>query len=104
MKEYSCFTPYPPIENVTDLNDEQWSEWAIHYEQMNKIEPKYYRQAARCWGLSNNMERSMLNIRYLVELESNILVNDILHYEEFASFQEKPEWKAFAKEIHSYND
>ncbi|WP_078394532.1 GNAT family N-acetyltransferase [Shouchella patagoniensis] len=100
-KEYLSFSPYPPIENVTDLTHEQWSEWAIHYEQMNKIEPKYYRQAARCWGLSNNMERSMLTINDLVALEPSVPVNDLLNYNEFASFQDKAEWKAFAKKIRS---
>jgi RimJ/RimL family protein N-acetyltransferase/uncharacterized protein YkuJ len=99
IKEYSCFTPYPPIENVTDLNDEQWSEWAMHYEQMNKIEPKYYGQAARCWGLSNNIEKSMLNIKYLVESEPKILVENILDSEEFTSFQENEEWKKFINDL-----
>ncbi|WP_430787199.1 GNAT family N-acetyltransferase [Virgibacillus flavescens] len=99
LKEYSCFTPYPPIENVTDLNNEQWSDWALHYEEMNKMEPKYYGQAARCWGLSNNIDKAMLNIKYLAETEPNSFNDNLLSFEGFASFQEMEEWKTFIKTL-----
>ncbi|WP_377558904.1 GNAT family N-acetyltransferase [Ornithinibacillus salinisoli] len=99
IKEYSCFTPYPPIENVTDLNNEQWSEWALHYEKMNGMEPVYYEQAAECWGHANNMEKSMENIKCLVETKPKSLSKDFLDFEGFATFQDRVEWENFIKKI-----
>ncbi|MBS3679792.1 GNAT family N-acetyltransferase [Ornithinibacillus massiliensis] len=97
IKEYSCFTPYPPIENVTDLNNEQWSEWALHYEKMNGMESVYYEQAAKCWGYANNMEKTMQNIKCLAETKPKFLNKGFLDFGGFASFQERIEWKNFIK-------
>jgi len=36
QNEYTSFTSYPPIENVTDLSKEQWNEWAQYLEHASK--------------------------------------------------------------------
>jgi RimJ/RimL family protein N-acetyltransferase len=99
IKEYSCFTPYPPIENVTDLNNEQWSEWGVHYEEMNKIEPKYHWQAAKCWALANNVRKTIFNINYLVESGQTGSTEYYTEAEEFLVFQENEQWKCFIKRL-----
>jgi RimJ/RimL family protein N-acetyltransferase len=99
IKEYSCFTPYPPIENVTDLNRDQWSEWAIYYEEMNKIEPKYHWEAADCWAKANNVEKSIYHIEYLVAAEQNSFVEYLASKKHFAILRNNEQWKRFIKRL-----
>lgn len=65
VKDYSSFTPYPPIENITDLDVEQWAEWGKHYDDMNEVEPIYHWQAAQCWALAHNASNTIKNVRYI---------------------------------------
>lgn len=37
--KYNSFTPYPPIENVTDLSEDEWNQWAEYLDNASKSEP-----------------------------------------------------------------
>lgn len=99
IKEYSYFTPYPPIENITDLNSNQWSEWGMYYEEMNKIEPKYYWQAAKCWAKASNVHKSITNIDFLVKSGQFWFTEYFAEAEEFSIFQENGQWQSFIKRL-----
>lgn len=92
VREYASFTPFPPVENVTDLNSEQWSEWARYYEEMNKIQPSYYWLAATCWAKSCNMEKTLENLTKLAETGETWFVKHISEMEEFSAFKENDAW------------
>jgi GNAT superfamily N-acetyltransferase len=98
-KEYSYYTPYPPIENVTDLNRDEWSEWGMYYEDMNKLEPKYYWMAAKCWAKAGNVQKTITNIEYLVDSGQTWFTEYYDQAEEFLNFQENEMWISFIKRL-----
>lgn len=65
IKDYRAYTPYPPVENPTDFGDEQWEEWARHYEAMNAIQPVYHWYAAQCWALAHNVSATIWHLQNL---------------------------------------
>ena len=93
IKEYNCYTPYPPIENTTDLDNDEWAEWGKHYEAMNQFEPRHHWLAARCWALANNVPETILNVTYLWN-SGQIKDRDIL-INQFSGFQENEQWKRY---------
>lgn len=99
IKKYCCFTPYPPIENITDLNSDQWSEWGMYYEEMIKIQPKYHWQAAKCWAKANNVQKSIMNIEYLVESGQTEFTEYFAEVEGFSNFKENEQWISFVKRL-----
>jgi RimJ/RimL family protein N-acetyltransferase len=48
--DYIAYTPFPPIENETDLTPAQWEEWAVYYENANRVQPRFSRIIAECWA------------------------------------------------------
>jgi len=102
IKTYSCFTPFPPIENVTDLNKEQWTEWALYYEEMNKLKPNYYWLAAKCWAKASNMKNAIKNIKILAESGQVWFAQYFPHSEEFYPFKGDPEWEKLIKYLYDY--
>ncbi len=93
VKEYSSHTPYPPIENITDLNDDEWADWGKHYDEMNKIEPRYHWQAAQCWAFANNVPNTIRNVKHLWN-SGQTIERDIL-LEQCSRLQESEQWKSF---------
>ena len=93
IKKYSSFTPYPPIENDTDLSKEQWSEWASYYTEMNKIQPYYYWQAAECWAKASNIEQTIENIMKLIEAGQMWFVKYLRDVDTFKAFEGNKEWQ-----------
>ncbi len=93
IKKYSSFTPYPPIENDTDLSKEQWSEWATYYSEMNKIQPNYFWLAAECWAKAEKMEEAINNIMRLIETGQMWFVEYLPKIEAFKAFEDKKEWQ-----------
>ena len=97
--KYDSFTPFPPIENVTDLNLEQWAEWAIYYEEMNKVQPNYYWLAAQCWAKASKMRETIENIMKLIETGQMWFLEYFSEVEAFNAFEGKEEWDSLIKLI-----
>lgn len=93
IKKYSSFTPFPPIENDTDLSKEQWSEWATYYSEMNKIQPNYFWLSAECWAKASKMEEAIDNIMKLLETGQMWFVEYLPHIDAFKAFEDKKEWQ-----------
>ncbi len=93
IKTYSSFTPYPPIENDTDLTKDQWCEWATYYSKMNKIQPNYYWLCAQCWAKASNMEETIENIMKLIETEQMWFVEYLPYIDAFKAFDNQKEWQ-----------
>lgn len=103
IKKYSSFTPYPPIENDTDLSKEQWSEWATYYSEMNKIQPDYFWLAAECWAKAEKMEEAINNIMKLIETGQMWFVEYLPNIEAFKAFEDKKEWQKLLSMINNKN-
>lgn len=93
VKKYSAFTPFPPIENVSDLSKEQWCEWATYYSEKNKIQPNYYWLAAECWGKASNMEKAIENIKQMIERKQMWFVEYLPNADAFKAFKDEKEWQ-----------
>lgn len=92
IKKYSCFTPFPPIENDTDLSNEQWGEWAQYYDEMNKVQPDYFWLSAQCWAKASKMERAIENIKKLIETGQLWFLEYFLEVDAFKAFEGMKEW------------
>lgn len=97
VKDYSSFTPYPPIENITDLDDEQWAEWGNHYDEMNKIDPIYHWQAAQCWALAHNPSNTIRNVKHLWTIGQTVDRETLL--EQCAHLEGDEEWEGFVSTL-----
>ena len=99
IKEYSSFTPFPPIENDTDLDAEGWAQWAQYYEDMNKVKPNYHWLAATCWAKAKEMKNTIANIKQLSDPNKVWFIKNGLERKEFLPFREDDEWKVFIEEL-----
>ncbi len=95
VKEYYSFTPYPPIENKTDLNSEQWADWARHYEKANKLQPKFHWTAAQCWAKANRVEETIQSLKNLLDSGWECNTQKLQQYETFLRFKENTQWIKF---------
>lgn len=95
IKKYSSFTPFPPIENDTDLSKEQWSEWAAYYAEMNKLQPNYFWLSAECWAKAARMEEAIANLLKLLETGQMWFIELIPQVDAFKAFEDKKAWQEF---------
>jgi len=93
INKRDTFTPFPPIENVTDLNSEQWAEWATYYEEMNKVQPNYYWLSATCWAKASRMKETIDNIMKLIETDQMWFLQYFAGEEAFDAFKGNEEWE-----------
>lgn len=93
INKYNAFTPYPPTENVTDFNLEQWVDWATYYEDMNKVQPNYYWLSAMCWAKASKMKETINNIVKLIETDQMWFLQYFPGVEAFSVFEGKEEWE-----------
>lgn len=56
--EYITFTPYPPIENVRDLSEKEWEDWAVYYENAAIEEPRLWSECLVAYIRSNNVSKA----------------------------------------------
>lgn len=97
-KQYSLFSPFPPIENDTDLNTKEWSEWAIYYDEIYNEEPAYIWLTAECWAKAGNIDKTIDVCKSIIDLSiiTNKELFDYLHDNYFFSkFLSETKWKEF---------
>lgn len=91
-KEYESFSPFPPIENVDDLDAAGWVDYALFFEDKAKLDANHLWQAAKCWAKATEVARSIECIASMVE--KNLLwFRDYLgESPEFSRFDENDAW------------
>lgn len=62
--KYDSFTPYPPIENLTDLSETEWNEWGVYLEKATLTEPQLLTECLFAYIKANNINKAneMLSI------------------------------------------
>lgn len=92
LEKYYCFTPFPTIENISDASSDEWKEWALHYDKMNQIEPKFYFFAAICWANALNLEKTIENMKKLVDSGWKREIKFINNIEAFEKYKDCDSW------------
>ncbi len=88
--DYYAFTPYPPIENESDLTLEQWEEWALFYEKALEEEPRLFWNCTVCWMKANNVDSVIRLLNKEVEKGWKWTVDELSRF--FPHFQNNPKW------------
>lgn len=99
IRKYGCFTPFPPIENISDLDRSEWIDWALYYEKMNLISPDYYWLAATCWAKASMLKKTIDNIQKLAETGQTWFYQYLSVNAEFHSFADDEEWQRLIDSI-----
>ncbi len=96
---YKSYTPYPPIENSTDLTPYEWIEWTEFYMKKAEAGPVQYWQASRCLAHAGNMD--VVKFCFTKLLENKILwfMDSFRECDEFEEFNTDNEWIEFIKSI-----
>lgn len=85
--DYYSFTSFPPIENVKDISENEWHQWAEYLENASKTQDALIEDCLCCYIKSNDVEKTiniMSNMknkkmtidyiefnRYIVKLQAN---------------------------------
>jgi RimJ/RimL family protein N-acetyltransferase len=102
---YLSFTPYPPIENLTDLDEDGWYEWGAYLEQPAQEEPRLYWNCLNSYVKANAVEKAMRVIGEMTRTGNTSglehLTGAIAYYqrEGLCSAFNSPEWEDFAKRM-----
>jgi RimJ/RimL family protein N-acetyltransferase len=68
--KYASFSSYPPIENLTDLDEDGWYEWGTHLEKASKEERERGEliwDSLYCFVKANAVEKTMTVINEMTE-------------------------------------
>lgn len=78
---YTAFTPYPPIENPTDLSETEWNEWAEYFENSAKIDSRLWSECLCAYIKANNVAKA--NDAYAIHKEKKLFehnFNGLIQY------------------------
>jgi RimJ/RimL family protein N-acetyltransferase len=92
---YDSFTPYPPIENETDLSAAQWIEYALFLEGRAAQDGSQDWQAARCRAKAEDMEGALVCLSRLAATGATWFIGMMEECGEFNRFTGRGEWEAF---------
>jgi hypothetical protein len=56
--KYDAFTPYPPVENLTDLSETDWNDWAAYFENASLTEPQLLTECLFAYIKANNVNKA----------------------------------------------
>lgn len=57
--EYISYTSYPPIENMLDLTESEWQEWAEYLDNASKEEDRLTEDSLYCYINANNVTKAI---------------------------------------------
>lgn len=92
---YAAYTPYPPIENHTDLSPSQWADQAAYYEKANLKQPRFNWIAAECWAKSENVERTIYHLEQMVQNGWRTTAEELSQLPLFQRFESAEAWQRF---------
>ena len=93
--DYAAHTPYPPIENETDLDPTKWAEWASYYEDASRVEPRLSCIAAECWARAGDVERTIFHLEQDVESGWRPTRQELSQNGTFLRFHDTAAWTDF---------
>ncbi|HPF54653.1 MAG TPA: GNAT family N-acetyltransferase [Clostridia bacterium] len=70
--KYDCFTPYVPVENMSDFAEAEWTDWAEYFEKGAKSEPRLIEECIYTYIKANNPKKTnelLLNYKSTVSSE-----------------------------------
>lgn len=86
ISTYDAATSYAPIENVKDLTETQWHEWAEHLLKTSNVNDDALWDALDCYVKSNDVEKTISVLEKLkekgIDFPYSTLHQDILEYQE----------------------
>jgi hypothetical protein len=98
-RAYHSFSPFPPVENVTDLSTEQWVEYARFLEGKAVEDANQRWQAALCWAKAGDMGSVIACLRRLRESGRGWFMDEMAKTEGlFDRFTGEAAWDAFMGE------
>jgi hypothetical protein len=92
---YYSYSPYPPIENSTDLSQDEWKEYAYFLESKGSVDLSQYWQAARCWAQADDMTKCLGCLQKLGDNGIDWFAGMIKNCDEFERFAATTEWSEF---------
>jgi RimJ/RimL family protein N-acetyltransferase len=92
ISTYEAYTPYPPIENISDLSTEEWIKYANFYMEKAKDNPDHYWLATICWANSKNIEKVIDCIHLMLGHNIHWFIELIDESEEFKIFEGNDDW------------
>jgi len=96
---YSFFSPFPPIENISDLTNEQWVLLAKFFQEKGVASIDQYWQAARCWAKAGEISKIKECINQLLSANVEWFKPFLIENEEFKIFANDDEWKKYITNI-----
>ncbi|MNO32095.1 GNAT acetyltransferase [compost metagenome] len=85
MNKYISYSSFPPIENLTDLDESGWYEWGIYLEKASEEEPKLSFDSLYCFIKANAVEKTITLIKKLnsngMDCNPQQLINDISSFQ-----------------------
>jgi RimJ/RimL family protein N-acetyltransferase len=97
--EYEAYSPFPPIENDSDLDSTEWGEYARFFEKKAEQNANHYWQAAKCWAKAKEMVHSIECIEKLIEKELLWFTDYMDESTEFLQFTHNEEWQKVMKHL-----
>jgi RimJ/RimL family protein N-acetyltransferase len=77
---YYSFSSYPPIENLKDLSEAGWQEWAEYLEEASKTEKTLIWESLYCYIKANNVEKT---IDIMKVMKNNQITIDFLRFKNY---------------------
>lgn len=56
--KYDSFTPFPPVENLTDCSETEWNEWGTYFENAARTEPQLLTECLFAYIKANNLNKA----------------------------------------------
>jgi hypothetical protein len=97
--KYEAYSPFPPIENLSDLDAEEWMEYARFFEDKANRNANHYWQAAKCWAKAGEMSRSVSCIGKMIDNKLFWFKDFMDQSPEFARLSGSPEWISLMNKI-----
>lgn len=99
VQDYFSYTPYPPIENDTDLDKDGWADWARYYDKANQQLPEFFFDAAICWAKAYDLEQVIYNLQQLSKTGWKCPVDDLEQGGLFSRFKDNSSWHEFLNSL-----
>ncbi len=80
--KYTSFTPYPPIENLKDLTEDEWKEWGDYLFHASKSEPKLLIDCMLSYIKGNTLEdaKDVLKTIHSMEIPMDFEMESFIDY------------------------
>ncbi|MBI9099566.1 MAG: GNAT family N-acetyltransferase, partial [Spirochaetaceae bacterium] len=99
IKKYESYTPFPPIENISDLTTDEWREYAQFYMDKAKENSDLYWFTMICWANSGDLKQVNTCIQNMLRNKQYWFISKLDEREEFQIFNDDIEWKQIKDEL-----